>query len=106
MEVLKVKKDRGKRTDIGVLLECLYEVYEQEGIQILSGKNIYSTMVYSFLRMLVKQCDGTSAEKIHEILWKEYLEISDMTDFVEKAKKVLYPYVLRPEKNEECCCCL
>ena len=34
--------------DTDVVLECLHEVYGLEGKQVLSGKNIHSTMIYPF----------------------------------------------------------
>lgn len=43
-------------TDIRITLECLHEAYQMEGDLIKSGKNIYATMIYPFIRMIKEQC--------------------------------------------------
>ena len=85
--------------DTDVVLECLHEVYGLEGKQVLSGKNIHSTMIYPFIKMLENQCRGILAEKLHKMLWEVYEEYSETADFLEKAETVLKPY-LQEEKDE------
>lgn len=79
-------------TDISVILECLHEVYGMEGEQVLSGKNIYSTMIYPFIKMLENQCEGIPAERLHKVLWEVYEDYPEKTDFLEKASIILKPY--------------
>lgn len=85
--------------DTDVVLECLHEVYGLEGKQVLSGKNIHSTMIYPFIKMLENQCRDIPAEKLHKMLWKVYEEHSETADFLEKAGAVLKPH-LQEEKDE------
>lgn len=79
-------------TDISVILECLHEVYGMEGEQVLSGKNIDSTIIYSFIKMLENQCEGIPAERLHKVLWEVDEDYPKNPDFLEKASIILKPY--------------
>ncbi len=69
--------------DTDVVLECLHEVYGLEGKQVLSRKNIHSTMIYPFIKMLENQCKDIPAEKLHKMLWEVYEAHSETADFKE-----------------------
>lgn len=104
METLQKKKYEKPRirfvTDIDVILECLHEVYGLEREQVLSGKNIHCTMIYPFIKMLENQCEGISAEGLHEILWKIYVQNSEIAVFLEEAEITLKSY-LQEEKTRD-----
>lgn len=55
----------------------------------------------------MKWCSGTTVERIHRVLWKEFLKGSDKTDFVERAESIINLYIQIQENNREysCCCC-
>ena len=38
-------------TDVGIILECLYEAYEMEGELVRSRKNMYATMILSLIHI-------------------------------------------------------
>lgn len=79
-------------TDMDIILECLHETYGMEGEQVLSGKNIYATMIYPFVKMLENQCEGISAEEIHQKLWESYRSNMEKDGFVKNAILFLKPY--------------
>lgn len=87
-------------TDVEVVLECLHEVYRLEGERVRSGKNVYNTMVFPFLKMLESHCNEVLAMRLHEILWKTYEENPEKEDFFEKAGVLIQPY-LKGEKEDE-----
>lgn len=87
-----IKPVEAKVTDIGIMLECLYEVYESEGSLLLSGKALRSTMAYPFIKMIESQCQGLSAREIHQLLWNIYLEGKEKCLFIKVAKEQLEQY--------------
>lgn len=87
-----IKPVEAKVTDIGIMLECLHEVYESEGGLLLSGKTLRSTMVYPFIKMIEAQCQGISAKEIHQLLWNIYLVKEGKSLFVKVAKDQLEQY--------------
>lgn len=76
-------------TDIRIVLECLYETYEMEGEQVLSGNNIHATVIYPFVKMLENLCVGITAEEIHKKLWKIYMTEKAREPFISDAESVL-----------------
>lgn len=88
-----IKPVEAKVTDIGIMLECLHEVYESEGSLLLSGKALRSTMAYPFIKMIESQCHGISAKEIHRLLWNIYLVKKEKKLFVNAAKEQLEQYV-------------
>ena len=78
-------------TDIQITLECLYEAYQMEGDLLKSGKNIYATMIYPFIRMVKEQCStmGMGEEELHKELWKTYETEEDNVKFVDAAWRFL-----------------
>lgn len=82
-----IKPVKAKVTDIGIMLECLHEVYESEGSLLLSGKALRSTMAYPFIRMIESQCQGLSAREVHQLLWNIYLEGKEKSLFIKVSKE-------------------
>lgn len=100
MEAIQKKKARKSAVptvaDIGIMLECLYEVYGTEGELLSSGKNLRSTMAYPFVKMIESQCQGSAAGELHRLLWGLFLEGEGKSAFIQAAKERLAAY----EKGE------
>lgn len=96
--MLAVQKQEWKKpamravADTSIILECLYDAYGMEGELVLSGKNMYSTIIYPFVKMLEDQCTGIQAEGIHKQLWELYLKNHEKDDFMELASHFMEPY--------------
>ena len=43
-------------TDLGSILECLYEVYGTDGELLLKGEKLSDTVICPFVRMVQKKC--------------------------------------------------
>lgn len=69
-------------SDVPVVLECLYENYDLEGTQIMSGKNIHITMAYPFFKMLGNFYQNLTIEEIHKELWAVYSKQPFKEEFV------------------------
>lgn len=82
-------------TDVGIILECLYEAYEMEGELVRSGKNMYATMIYPFVKMLETECTGIRADEIHKELWEYYLRHTGKDNFMKLAGRFMEPYETR-----------
>ena len=41
-------------TDLGSILECLYEVYGTDGTMLIAGNKLSDTVIYPFIRMNLK----------------------------------------------------
>lgn len=80
-------------TEMGVILECLLEIYDTEGEQLSKDSNINKTMAFPFIKMLENQCEGIEAKEIHKMAWQIYNENKDKVFFVERAKELLKPYL-------------
>lgn len=78
--------------DMGIILECLYEVYGEERPQVYAGRAVQETMIFPFVKMLENQCEGITAVEIHEKLWEEYSLFMGKEVFLEVAAEVLKPY--------------
>ncbi|MDO4275254.1 MAG: hypothetical protein Q4D16_16410 [Eubacteriales bacterium] len=78
-----------KVTDLGVMLECLHEVYGSEEYLLQAGKSFRSTMAYPFVKMIESQCHGLPAKDLHRILWNIYLQKESRAMFLEKAMERL-----------------
>ena len=39
-------------TDLGSILECLYEVYGTDGTMLIAGNKLSDTVIYPFIRMI------------------------------------------------------
>lgn len=78
-------------TDIRITLECLHEAYQMEGDLIKSGKNIYATMIYPFIRMIKEQCSTMELceEELHKESWRTYETEEDNVKFVDAAWRFL-----------------
>lgn len=87
-------------TDLNVMLECLYEAYDMEGCQLLSGKNIHTTMIYPFLRMILTVCKDIQEEELHKNMWKIYEQKLPKQEFIIRALKQLRPYQRGDHPNE------
>lgn len=92
------KKPAKFKTEVPIILECLYENYRMEGEKIMSGKNIHSTMIYPFLRMLSDHYKDMTMEEIHKRLWKIYNENLSLENFVNRSEAELQK--LQKEKVE------
>ncbi len=79
-------------TDLNIMLECLYEAYGMEGELLKSGKNVHATMIYPFIKMIVNQCSGLTAEKVHKKMWEVYEKNLSQDRFVEMADQILESY--------------
>ena len=75
-------------TDLGSILECLYEVYGTD------------TVIYPFIRMIKKKCKAVDAEKLNLMLWKIYMVSSRKEEFVTAAKKELQPYLTKKDEKQ------
>ena len=71
-------------TDLGSILECLYEVYGTDGELLLKGEKLSDTVICPFVRMV-------DAEILHLMLWKIYMVSARKEAFVADAKKELHP---------------
>ena len=60
-------------TDLGSILECLYEVYGTDGTMLIAGNKLSDTVIYPFIRMIKKKCKAVDAEKLNLMLWKIYM---------------------------------
>ena len=40
-------------TDLGSILECLYEVYGTDGTMLIAGNKLSDTVIYPFIRMII-----------------------------------------------------
>ena len=80
-------------TDLGSILECLYEVYGTDGTMLIAGNKLSDTVIYPFIRMIKKKCKAVDAEKLNLMLWKIYMVSSRKEEFVTAAKKELQPYL-------------
>lgn len=92
MQKTCVKTTTKFTTDVDIVLECLYEVYQQEGNLYLSKKDIRRTMVYPFLKMLERMPDyeeKVNYRKLHQNLWNVFLHSMSMKEFVEQAQNFL-----------------
>lgn len=78
--------------DLGIMLECLHEVYGSEEGLLRSGKSLRSTMAYPFVKMIEGQCQGLSAKEIHRILWSIYIGEEGKRSFINKAREQLAAY--------------
>ena len=78
-------------TDLGSILECLYEVYGTDGELLLKGEKLSDTVICPFVRMVQKKCSVVDAEKLNLMLWKIYMVSSRKKEFVTAAKKELQP---------------
>ena len=89
-------------TDIRITLECLHEAYQMEGDLIKSGKNIYATMIYPFIRMIKEQCSimELCEEELHRELWRTYETEEDNVKFVDAAWRFL-----ESRQREAVCIC-
>lgn len=81
-----------RATDLGIMLECLHEVYGAEEAQLLSGKSLQSTMAYSFIKMIEAQCKSLPSKKLHQILWVIYRKEKEKYAFIREAKDQLTAY--------------
>lgn len=75
-------------TDVTIVLECLYEVYRQEGKQLSEGKDIRKTMLFPFFKMLERDPDygkKVDINKAHENMWNIFQGISSQSDFTQQA---------------------
>ena len=52
-------------TDLGSILECLYEVYGTDGTMLIAGNKLSDTVIYPFIRMIKKKCKAVDAEKLN-----------------------------------------
>lgn len=96
--MVKIQKRRYEKpkihyfTDFDIVLECVYELYEEEKQVILKESNIQKTMIFIFLKMLEKECKEISAEQIHEKIWNSNSLVNGKEKFIEVAGKLLKPY--------------
>ena len=74
------------KTEVPIILECLYETYGIEGEKLMSGKNIRSTMIYPFLKMLNDHYKDMTMEEIHKSLWEIYSENLPLEKFVNQSE--------------------
>ncbi len=80
-------------TDLGSILECLYEVYGTDGELLLKGEKLSDTVICPFIRMVQKKCSAVDAESLHLMLWKIYMVSARKEAFVADAKKALQLYL-------------
>ena len=78
-------------TELGSILECLYEVYGTDGTMLIAGNKLSDTVIYPFIRMIQKKCSVVDAEILHLMLWKIYMVSARKEAFVADAKKELHP---------------
>lgn len=84
-----VKPEMKVITDTKIILECLYEVYQMDGIAIAADQRIEKTMVYPFVKMLENQYSNISAEEIHQKLWEFYMKGFIKEHFLQEAYSFL-----------------
>ena len=87
-------------TDLGSILECLYEVYGTDGTMLIAGNKLSDTVFYPFIRMIKKKCKAVDAEKLNLMLWKIYMVSSRKEEFVTAAKKELQPYLTKKDEKQ------
>ena len=87
-------------TDLGSILECLYEVYGTDGTMLIAGNKLSDTVIYPFIRMIKKKCKAVDAEKLNLMLWKIYMVSSRKEEFVTAAKKELQPYLTKKDEKQ------
>ena len=58
-------------TDLGSILECLYEVYGTDGTMLIAGNKLSDTVIYPFIRMIKKKCKAVDAEKLRLFRWSK-----------------------------------
>ena len=87
-------------TDLGSILECLYEVYGTDGTMLIAGNKLSDTVIYPFIRMIKKKCKAVDAEKLNLMLWKIYMVSSRKKEFVTAAKKELQPYLTKKDEKQ------
>lgn len=87
-------------TDLGSILECLYEVYGTDGELLQAGKALQETIIYPFLRMIEKKCNEVKVESLHQMLWELYGKNLVKEKFVDAAIKKLQPYLEKRISNE------
>ena len=75
-------------TDLGSILECLYEVYGTDGTMLIAGNKLSDTVIYPFIR------------KLNLMLWKIYMVSSRKEEFVTAAKKELQPYLTKKDEKQ------
>lgn len=64
MAQMNVQKPARKSViDMEIVFECLHEVYGRESSLLLSDKDVRTTMVYPFLKMLTSQCRGFPSKR-------------------------------------------
>ena len=56
-------------TDLGSILECLYEVYGTDGELLLKGEKLSDTVICPFVRMVQKKCSVVDAEILDVPVW-------------------------------------
>lgn len=88
-------------TDANIVLECLHEAYDMEGDMVLSGKSIYTTMIYPFIKMLETYVVGITAEELHKKLWQVYKADGSKNHFLSKAQMIIKPYYQVDSDNLE-----
>lgn len=84
-----VKTDTRFITDVDIVLECLYEVYQQEGNPNLSKKDIRKTMLYPFLKMLEQMPEyeeKINCRTLHQNLWSIFIDSMNKKEFIEQAQ--------------------
>lgn len=89
-----VKPEMKVITDTKIILECLYEVYQMDGIAIAVEQRIEKTMVYPFVKMLENQYSNISAEEIHQKLWEFYMKGYTKEFFLQEAYSLLQETVV------------
>ena len=87
-------------TDLGSILECLYEVYGTDGELLLKGEKLSDTVICPFIRMVQKKCSVVDAESLHLMLWKIYMVSARKEAFVADAKKELQPYLTKKDEKQ------
>lgn len=91
MQIKRLYHCRTFASHAHLTLECLHEAYQMEGDLIKSGKNIYATMIYPFIRMIKEQCSTMELceEELHKELWRTYETEEDNVKFVDAAWRFL-----------------
>ena len=87
-------------TDLGSILECLYEVYGTDGELLLKGEKLSDTVICPFIRMVQKKCSVVEAEKLNVMLCNIYMGSSRKEQFVTAAKKELQPYLTKKDEKQ------
>ena len=50
-------------TDLGSILECLYEVYGTDGTMLIAGNKLSDTVIYPFIRMIKNEMQSSGCGK-------------------------------------------